>query len=79
MKRKRVGNASTKYCLEPDRFDSDIQNKREVYQQFKDDLKAVIYSDYRYSGDNGLMSYSAKRKALIEVHKEFLEVTGVNE
>lgn len=76
MKRKRVGNASTKYCLEPDRLDADIQNKREVYQKFKDDLKKVIYSDYRYDKDNGVMSYQAKREALTEVHKEFLEVIG---
>lgn len=73
MKRKRVGNASTKYCLDPKRFNSDIANKLAVRQKFKDDLREVLYRKYKYDKDNGSMSWRAKREILVEVHKEFLE------
>lgn len=66
----RVGNASTKYCLEPELIDSDVRNKREVAKQFESDLKSILNKEYPYS--DGKMSERAKREILIKVHKEFI-------
>ena len=76
MKRKRVGNASTRYCFEPEKLDADVQNKLSVRKQFEDDLRAVLYKEYRYSEGNGSMSHNAKREALVKVAKEFIDLTG---
>lgn len=74
--RRRVGNASTRYCFEPEQIDADVQNKLAVRKQFEDDLRAVLYKKYRYSAGNGSMSNNAKRQVLVEVAKEFIEFMG---
>lgn len=74
MRVRRVGNSSSKYDYEPHQIDADVENKLAVKAQFKADLKAVIHGDYHYQEGEGRMSYNAKRIALIEVVKEFIEM-----
>ena len=69
MKKSMMG--SSKYEFEPELFEKDIQNKREVAEQFKNDLREVLNRSYHYR--EGKMNFSTKRELLIEVHKEFIK------
>lgn len=63
---------SSKYEFEPELFEEDIESKMKIYKQFEEDLKDVIYNEYRYS-NNQPMSDGAKREILLRVHREFWE------
>ena len=69
MKKSMMG--SSKYEFEPELFEKDIQNKREVAEQFKNDLREVLNRSYYYR--EGKMNFNTKRELLIEVHKEFIK------
>ena len=69
MKQSAMG--SSKYEFEPELFEKDIRNKKELAEQFKTELEKVIYQDYYYH--NGMeMSDKAKREILIEIHRRFI-------
>lgn len=70
--RKQSAMGSSKYEFEPENFTKDIRNKKRVADQFKKDLKDVLYCHYFYH-DGNYLSNKAKREILIEVHKEFLD------
>lgn len=62
---------SSKYEFEPELFEIDVEDKRKVSKQFKEDLEDILYRDYFYH--NGMrMSYKAKREILIQVHLDFI-------
>lgn len=68
MKRSAMG--SSKYEFEPEMFNKDVEEKREVAEKFKNDLRRVLYKDYEYR--EGKMSLENKRMLLAEVHSEFI-------
>lgn len=69
---KESAMGSSKYEFEPELFEKDIQNKKQVVNFFKGDLERVLYKDYEYC-DGSKMSNQAKREVLRKVHKEFLD------
>lgn len=71
--RKQSAMGSSKYEFEPEQFEKDVANKKEVANQFKNDLREVLYGEYKYR-DGSKMSGRAKKELLIDVHLEFLEV-----
>lgn len=74
MKRSAMG--SSKYEFEPEMFNKDVEEKREVAEKFKNDLRRVLYKDYEYR--EGKMSDRAKREILTKVHLEFIERIGID-
>ena len=73
MGRKQSAMGSSKYEFEPDKFNEDVENKRQVAKQFKEDLENVLYNSYFYH-DGSYMNDKTKRAILIEVHLEFVEM-----
>lgn len=67
---KESAMGSSKYEFEPELFEKDIQNKREIANYFKENLERVLYEDYYYL--DGKMSDRTKREILTKVHLEFL-------
>ena len=72
---KKIGNSSSKYDFDPDRLEKDIENKIEVQGQFVQDLKKVLYKDYRYHDGQPLLP-ETKRNILIAIYTEFVEKVG---
>lgn len=68
MRKSAMG--SSKYEFELEMFDKDVEEKRKLAEQFKGDLKEILYRDYNYR--EGKMSFKTKRGLLIEVHSEFI-------
>ncbi len=74
MKRSAMG--SSKYEFKPENFNRDVEDKKQVMEQFKNDLKDILYKDYYYL--EGKMSDKTKREILTKVHLEFIERTGID-
>ena len=62
----RVGNSSSKYDYDPEQFDRDYEDKTSLLNLFKDELKAVIYKNYKYS-DKTSIRKKAKKEAITKV------------
>lgn len=70
---RRSMMGSSKYEFEPEKFDEDYKSKLKVSSRFREDLREVIYREYKYH-DSTKLSKRWKREIMANVFNEFIGV-----
>lgn len=72
---RRVGNSGSKYDFEPEQFEKDVADKRQVAEDFTQELQDLMLKEIRYK-DGTPISFTQRKLCIVEAIKRTYEIMG---